>query len=92
LAPLWAFFRSRPPHTRDSLRPEAAPPFSLSLRETAGVRGRSAPVSTRIQEQFCSRHFFPNSSALLLAKGLNRSIGTGRKVVVLCSLEISRMV
>src|SRR5260370_39644089 len=25
-------------------------------------------------------------------KGVNRSIGTGRKVVVLCSLEISRMV
>src|ERR671936_2634010 len=30
--------------------------------------------------------------SFLLVNGVNRSIGTGRNVVVLCSLEISRMV
>ena len=30
--------------------------------------------------------------SLFLINGVKRSIGTGRKVVVLCSLEISRMV
>jgi len=30
--------------------------------------------------------------SLLFMKGVNKSIGTGRNVVVLCSLEISRMV
>src|SRR6266567_6041739 len=35
-------------------------------------------------------HHFLSANALM--NGLNRSIGTGKKVVVLCSLEISRMV
>src|SRR5436309_5540438 len=35
-------------------------------------------------------HFFSSPNRLM--NGLNKSIGTGRNVVVLCSLEISRMV
>ena len=35
---------------------------------------------------------YPLGGPLLFMNGVNKSIGTGRNVVVLCSLEISRMV
>jgi hypothetical protein len=50
----------------------------------------------RLRELPPSRNYLQNPQALggslLLTNGVKRSIGTGRNVVVLCSLEISRMV
>lgn len=50
---------------------------------------RTAPQFSRTSETGPRHCFSPPS---FFRKGLNRSIGTGRNVVVLCSLEISRMV
>ena len=59
-------------------------------RRSVGRTGRSrAPGRTHRRAGI---HFFDSSSRLFFRNGVKRSIGTGRKVVVLCSLEISRIV
>ncbi len=67
-----------------------------SLIDVFDVRNYVTPKLARrrfkrqVATDYAAFHFF--SSASLLMNGLNKSIGIGRKVVVLCSLEISRMV
>src|SRR6202043_1788731 len=67
----------------EAARMISAEPIALQLRFLQTMREISSEHNTTT--------FLPVPIDLFM-KGVNRSIGTGRHVVVLCSLEISRMV
>ena len=79
-----------------SARHLSAAPVSRVLTNAATKIGRARHIrefiAKRIWGEYAAHCSLATPSTAFLMNGANRSIGIGRKVVVLCSLEISRIV
>ena len=68
------------------------PRLGSERRRKHPLGSRNGLNDSRLRELACEIYFFVDSSPAFFMNGVNRSIGIGMNVVVLCSLAISDIV